>query len=611
MNVAFNCLSEEFKTPFGCVRENQPCHLTVKVPEYYAVTGVDVILTTDTPYGMRVSFELTGTQDGYQIYQTQFSLSRRGLYFYHFRCQGSQGPFHVYRCGETDTSINQGDLWQLTCYPVDFHPPLDYAGAVMYQIFPDRFHRCGSCDLTEKLQPYWIHENWSDTPHFLPNEHGEVLNNDFFGGNFQGIRAKLAYLKELSVDVIYLNPISMAFSNHRYDTADYLRPDPMLGTEEEFAALCRDAHKLGMKVILDGVFSHTGSNSVYFDKNHVFGHGAISDPNSPYRSWFDFQEYPNRYTSWWGIDTLPCVNEMDPAFLEHIITGTDSVIAHWLNLGADGFRLDVADELPDSFIALFRKRLKELNPEALLLGEVWEDASNKISYGARRKYFSDGELDSVMNYPFRSAILSFMAHPDANSFRAAVMSVAEHYPQEVLHCLMNSLSTHDTPRILTLLGDSFEGSKQEKAHRFLEGDAKLWAIRRECAAAVLQFTLPGMPCIYYGDEAGLEGFEDPFNRRCFPWGHELKELQEVYRVLSKLKGSYPALKRGGIHFQDSGVGVIHMVRTCDTQHIHIFVNGSTDPVTIPITGQLLFQSHANKEKRLLHLESWGAAVMIE
>ncbi len=611
MNVAFNCLLEEFKTPFGCVRENQPCYMTVKVPEYYAVSGVDVLLTTDTSYGLRVSFELTGTQDGYQIYKTQFSLSRCGLYFYHFRCQGGQGPFHVYRCGETDTSINHGDLWQLTCYPVDFHPPAEYAGAVMYQIFPDRFYRLGTCDLTDKLQPYWVHDSWEDTPHFLPNEQGEVLNNDFFGGNFQGIRSKLSYLKSLNVDVIYLNPISMAFSNHRYDTADYLRPDPMLGTEAEFSALCHDAHKMGMKIILDGVFSHTGSNSVYFDKNHVFGHGAISDPNSPYRSWFDFQEYPNRYTSWWGIDTLPCVNEMDPAFLEHIITGTDSVIAHWLGLGADGFRLDVADELPDSFIALFRKRLKELNPEALLLGEVWEDASNKISYGARRKYFSNGELDSVMNYPFRSAILSFMAHPDANSFRAAVMSVAEHYPQEVLHCLMNSLSTHDTPRILTLLGDSFEGSKQEKAHRFLEGDTKIWAVRRECAAAVLQFTLPGMPCIYYGDEAGLEGFEDPFNRRCFPWGNELKELQQVYRSLSKLKGSYLALKRGEVRFENPNECVIHLIRSWEHQHIHTFVNGGTNPVTIPITGQLLFQSHAAKEKRLLHLESWGAAIMIE
>ena len=611
MNVAFNCLLEEYKTPFGCVMENQPCSLTVKVPDYYAVSGMDVILTTDTAYGMQVSFELTDTQDGYQIYKTQFSLPRCGLYFYHFRCQGAQGPFQVYRCGETDTSINQGDLWQLTCYPQQFHTPKAYAGAVMYQIFPDRFFRSGSCDLTEKLQPYWVHENWDDTPHYLPNEHGEVLNNDFFGGNLRGIREKLPYLKRMHVDVIYLNPISMAFSNHRYDTADYMRPDPMLGTEEDFSALCADAHKLGMKVILDGVFSHTGSNSVYFDRNHIFGHGAVSDPNSPYRSWFDFQEYPNRYTSWWGIDTLPCVNEMDPAFLEHIITGENSVIAHWMSLGADGFRLDVADELPDDFIALFRQRLKELNPEALLLGEVWEDASNKISYGARRKYFSHGELDSVMNYPFRSAILSFLAQPDANSFRANIMSVVEHYPQEVLHCLMNSLSTHDTPRILTLLGDSFDGSKQEKANRFLSEDAKLWAVRRECAAAALQFTLPGMPCIYYGDEAGLEGFEDPFNRRCFPWGRELTSLQTAYESLSRIKGRYAALKRGHITFENPNDHVIHFIRTLNGQRIHTFVNGGSDPMTLPITGQLLFQSYINMEKRLLHLEPWGVAIILE
>lgn len=216
-----------------------------------------------------------------------------------------------------------------------------------------------------------------------------------------------------------------------------------------------------------------------------------------------------------------------------------------------------------------------------------------------------------MNYPFRSAILSFLAQPDANSFRANIMSVVEHYPQEVLHCLMNSLSTHDTPRILTLLGDSFDGSKQEKANRFLSEDAKLWAVRRECAAAALQFTLPGMPCIYYGDEAGLEGFEDPFNRRCFPWGCELTSLQTAYESLSRIKGRYAALKRGHITFENPNDHVIHFIRTLNGQRIHTIVNGGSDPMTLPITGQLLFQSNINMEKRLLHLEPWGVAIILE
>lgn len=611
MSILFNCLSQEYKKPFGCLRQHQLCRLTVKVPASFSVTRLEVVLNSESGYGMRVSFTQEFVDGDYLGYRTEFSLPRCGLYFYYFHCDTLSSSFDLYRRGESETDIDHGDCWQLTCYPENYQTPLDYAGAVMYQIFPDRFFRDGTCDLSEKLGPYWVHENWNDTPHFRPNERGKVLNNDFFGGNFQGICRKLDHLQSLHVGVLYLNPISMAFSNHRYDTADYKRPDPMLGTERDFSALCEAAHARGMKVILDGVFSHTGSNSVYFDQEGVFGHGAVSDPQSPYRQWFDFQEYPHRYTSWWGIDTLPCVKELDPSYLDYIVNDTHSVIAHWLALGADGFRLDVADELPDEFIAAFRRRLKELNPNALLLGEVWEDASNKISYGVRRKYFSGGELDSVMNYPFRNAILSFMAHCDADSFRASIMSIVEHYPSQVLHCLMNSLSTHDTPRILTLLGDDFHGSKEEKAERYLNDGARTWAIAREIAAAVLQFTLPGMPCLYYGDEAGLEGFEDPFNRRCYPWGRENTELLEFYRTLTAIKAEYAALKTGEIHFRSADTQVIAFTRTLNGQRVHTIVNGGWPSVTFPAVGKTLLLHWGRQENGQLTLDQWGTAILAE
>lgn len=610
MEMQFNSLSQRYKRPFGCLRQHQVCQLMVEVPKDCPLNHLEVVVSSDSGYGMRVSFTREGESEYYWEYRTEFSLPRQGLYFFYFHVELTTGSFRLFRAGESGLRANEGEQWQITCYPAHFTAPEAFQGAVLYQIFPDRFYREGSCDLTGKLEPYWIHEDWGDTPHFLPNSQGEVLNNDFFGGNLRGIEAKLPYLKSLGVDGIYLNPVCMAFSNHRYDTADYKRVDPMLGTDADLSRLCQAAHREGMKVILDGVFSHTGSNSVYFDAKGVFGHGAVSDPNSPYRSWYDFQHYPNQYTSWWGISTLPCVHELNDDYLDFIIRGEDSVLAHWMSLGIDGVRLDVADELPDPFIAAFRKRLKELNPDAWLLGEVWEDASNKVSYGARRKYFSDGELDSVMNYPFRNAILSFMAGHGGEQFRRQVMSLVEHYPPFVLHSVMNSLSTHDTPRILTALGDSFSGSKTEKAGRFLSSEGRAWAIAREKSAALLQFTLPGTACIYYGDEVGMEGFEDPFNRRCYPWGREDQDLLAFYRALSRIKHDHAALRTGSIEFQPVPDPTISFLRTFHSQAIRVLIHSGQDPYTLPLEGQILLLHNGRQEEAQLVLEQWGGAILL-
>ena len=261
--------------------------------------------------------------------------------------------------------------------------------------------------------------------------------------------------------MIYLNPISKSFSSHRYDTGDYKSPDPMLGTMADFTALCDAAHAKGIKVILDGVYSHTGSDSLYFNRKGSFpGIGAYQSKSSPYAGWYTFHSWPNRYESWWGFDTLPTVQKMHPDFVEYIITGEDSVVAHWLRAGADGFRLDVVDELPDEFVLLLKRRIREIKPDALLMGEVWEDASNKEAYGHRRRYFVDGELDSVMNYPFRTAIMNFVRKMDGGEqLKNTVMSIAENYPPQVLSCCMTLLGSHDTPRILTALVDDFNGSR--------------------------------------------------------------------------------------------------------------------------------------------------------
>jgi len=561
--------------------------MTLFVPHTAGAVGVSLILEDcNEQFCREVPFALTQQEGDYGHWQGSFTMDR-GLYFYWFRIYKEGDAFRLFRQGNT-TNMEQGDKWQLSFLPEDFTVP-DYAtGAVMYQILPDRFCKAGDYDLTGKLEPYTLHADWYDLPRYGPDEEGH-WNNDFFGGNFRGIREKLPYLKSLGVGVLYLNPIVMAFSSHRYDAADYKRPDPMLGTEEDFRLLCETAHDLGIRVILDGVFSHTGDHSLYFDSRGYFGAGAVSDPNSPYRSWYQFKDYPHDYEAWWGIKSLPCVNELDPGFLDYIIEAEDSVVAYWMGLGADGFRLDVADELPDEFILRLKNRIRGIKADALLLGEVWEDASNKRAYGVSRRYFVDGELDSVMNYPWRKAILDFVqGTDDGTAFGESVMTIAENYPPQVLHCLMNLLGSHDKPRILTVLGDDFEGSKEEKAHRRL--DPVQYARTREklYLAAFLQFTLPGMPSIYYGDEVGLEGFEDPWCRRTFPWGREDETLQTFFRALGELKNGEPTLRRGTVRILEAGQGRLAYVRQTEEASAFVYVNRTGEEWSLPHGGELLF-----------------------
>jgi len=583
MRILFDSKKEMYKTPFGCVTPGEVCTLCVHIPGTVGTSAVSLTVQRENGAPFREYPFVLYKQEGlYELWQCTFSLEEAGLYFYYFRITGITGTFRLFKYGD-DTNMEDGDLWQLSCIPGDFTTPDWAKGAVIYQVFPDRFCRAGDCDLTGKLTPYTVHESWDEEVCWQPNEKGEVLNNDFYGGNFRGITEKLDYIASLGVTILYLNPISKSFSSHRYDTGDYKIPDPMLGTEEDFKALCDAAHARGIRVILDGVYSHTGADSLYFDKLGRFGgKGAFCTKDSPYYSWYTFKEYPHTYNSWWGFDTLPTVRKTDPAFMEFIFEAEDSVLAHWLSLGADGFRLDVADELPNEFMSKLKKRLRQLRPDALLMGEVWEDASNKIAYNIRRRYFVDATLDSVMNYPFQKAILDFLrGTDDGTAFRNRVLSVVENYPAQVLACNMNLLGTHDTPRILTALVDDFDGSREQLAVRKLDQRRLELARQRLFAATVLQFTLPGSPSIYYGDEAGMEGGKDPFNRRPYPWGREDTEILEHYRTLGQLRRGYEALRKGKLSFFASGGGRLGYTRSTETESLRIYVNQSDAPWQLP------------------------------
>ena len=589
MRILFDSKLPQYKTPFGTLVPGQECTLNMDIPSTVQTTQVVCHLSyADGGEAQQVTMEYKMKKGPYETWQGKFTLPETGLYFYYFVIHHRTGSFRLFKQGD-DTNMEAGDLWQISCCPADFETPEWARGATIYQLFPDRFNASGKVDLTGKLEPYTIHKYWHEEVEWKPTPEGIVLNNDFYGGNFKGITEKMDYIADMGTTILYLNPISKSFSTHRYDTGDYKTPDPMLGTKEEFTALCNAAHERGIRVILDGVYSHTGSDSLYFNKMGTFpGKGAYQSEQSPYRSWFTFHNWPDSYISWWNFDTLPTVNKMDPEFIKYIITDEDSVVAHWLRLGADGYRLDVADELPDEFIKLLRDRIREVKPDAYLMGEVWEDASNKQAYGRRRRYFTDGELDSVMNYPFRTAILDFMRGRDSGAgLRNTVMTIVENYPQQVVQCNMNLLGTHDTPRILTALVDDFDGSREEKAKRHLSRNQMDVARDRLMMASFIQYTLPGSPSLYYGDEACMEGYKDPFNRRPYPWGREDWEMLNHFKRLGKLRKDCEALRLGDISFFQAGDKHLGYTRTYNGKTVKVYVNRSGDPWEIPAAPMIL------------------------
>lgn len=567
MTVRYDSRQTVYKEPFGCLRPGEDCRITVR--EVGAEPqGVDLVIEADG--GERRRFPMKrkegpGEQADWEVW---FRLPDCGLYFYYFQL----GPDRrLMKDPDNEPVFQAGEPWQLSVCPAELFQETSWDGQVLYQIFPDRFCRAGSCDLTGKLSPYTLHETF-DAP---AGPEGLIMlgNDQFFGGNFAGIQEKLPFLRALGVGAIYLNPICMAQSSHRYDTADYLRPDPMLGTLEDFRLLCRAAHSLGLRVILDGVFSHTGSVSRYFDQTGVFGGGAASDPTSPCRSWYTFQHWPEAYTAWWGIPTLPCLNELDPAVLEFLVTGDQSVVRRWLRLGADGFRLDVADELPDEFLRALHRVVLEEKPRALILGEVWEDASNKISYGVRRTYFTALELDGVMNYPARSVIVDFLLGKiSAGAVARQLMTLAENYPGSVLRRCSVSLSTHDTPRVLSVFLENQQDGALDRA------------IRLEQLAVLLQFSLPGMPCVYYGDEAGMQGGADPDNRRPYPWGREDRRLLDWYRALGRLRQTYPALRTGDFSCGAASETLLWLRRRRKDQTLLLLIHTGAVSVSVPVAG---------------------------
>ncbi len=560
---------EKYRSPVGAVEIGCEIELKIAVPCCYEVCEAYLCVKTEDSEGIsdeKHEMKRAYTDEAAQedVFSVKLTAPDRGsLLWYYFSLRRMGGEVYYYgRMEPTDENpdITGGiyneipPMWQITVYAPLTCRPQWYSDTVTYHIFVDRFNRSRKPYKTGWRSRRDIRDDWYSEPSVDFDENGKQINVDFFGGNLKGIIEKLDYLKSLSVGTIYLSPIFEASSNHRYDTGDYMVIDKMIGTSKQFAELCTRAHKLGMRVMLDGVFSHTGSDSRYFNsKGHYDSIGAAQDKSSPYYEWYDFKHWPDDYDCWWDVLTLPCVKEENEDYMRFIITGEDSVIKHWMRLGADGWRLDVADELPDGFLERLYAEVKSEKPDAAVIGEVWEDASNKSSYDKRRFYLCGGKLDGVMNYPLREAVIDFLEGGDAHCFVNKMSEIEQNYPFEALLTCMNVIGTHDTERILTRLGDDVELVK---------------------LASVLQYCYPGSPSLYYGDEAGLAGEGDPYNRRGYPWGRENTELIDHYKALGKLRSSSEALRRGRIKYIRAEGGLLVFERYTDSERVVVTIDRS-------------------------------------
>ncbi len=568
LSVMYDARRAEYRAPQGAAKCGEKLRMAFRVLGG-AVKTAELVLYGD---GYRTEYQMQ--RDG-RDYVVHFDApDTPAALWYFFRIETEDGTHWL--CPDASGYIGrvfgrEMGGFRLTVALAEFDTPAWFRRSVMYQIFPDRF--AFSDDDTARRgveyhralgQTAELHTSLDEPVRYLPRPfERDYSPDDFYGGTLKGIENKLDYLKNLGMTVLYLNPIVEARSNHRYDASDYMRPDPILGTTEDFESLCRSAGERGIRIVLDGVFSHTGADSVYFNRYGNYPTvGACQGERSEFFSWYDFKEFPDDYRCWWGFKDLPEVDETNREWQDYIISGDNSVVKTWLRRGAAGWRLDVADELPDEALALIRRAAKEEKPDALILGEVWEDAVIKESYGKRRNYALGYSLDSVMNYPFRNAVLAFArGHIDAYALRDFLISQQMNYPKPLYYSLMNLLGTHDVDRLRTALCVDFnirDLSREQQIQLQFSGEALAHALVLERLCATIQFAVPGVPSVYYGDEQGMCGVCDPFNRIPFKEGEA--ELAAHYAALAELRNSNPIMSTGEAVFMTENADVLMILR---------------------------------------------------
>ena len=562
IKVFHNSHKLEYRNPFGAVKLGTPIKISIEIEKEVKVY---IHIVKFNGYEQDISMEMISkSEEGYFYTGVIDTSNSLGLLNYYFKIIYNNDVVYYGNNNESLGGVGEKydyrpKLYQITVYN-ERKVPSWYKEGIIYQIFVDRFLNGNkNGEISDPKKNSFIYATWEDEPMYIKNEKGSIMRWDFYGGNLKGIKEKLEYIKSLGASIIYMNPIFEAASCHKYDTGDYKKIDGMFGTDEDFKDLCIEAKKIGIRIILDGVFSHTGSDSKYFNKLGTYKNdGAYQSKESEYYSWYRFNNHPDEYECWWGFDNQPNVEELNDGYVNYIIKDKGSVIEKWMRLGASGWRLDVADELPDKFIEMIKEKMIEVDEESVLIGEVWEDASNKVSYSNKREYFFGKELDSVTNYPFRDIVIGFVSgNITSKLFIKKIMSLFENYPIENFYSSMNLLGNHDTERIFTKLNENMDLLK---------------------LAIAIQMTIPGVPLIYYGDEVGLLGGRDPQNRKPYPWNKINSEILNHYKELAAIRNAEITLKKGSFNVITTSEEVLAYEREYEGEKILVIVNRNNKEV---------------------------------
>lgn len=589
--------------------------LSVRVPRALGAAGVVLRIAADGLSGDgRVrdhALTFVETDLGWDTYRLVLPMAdlplqkTGGLFYYEYLFL--RGADTLFTSTEDNVTFTLGTKsagkFRLLVTAAGQDTPAWFRGRTMYHIFVDRFAPGGG----ERRADAVYHAQWNEEiEQFGAYPGAPVKNNEFYGGTLWGVLDKLDYLESLGVGVIYLSPIFKAASNHKYDTGDYETVDPQFGGEEALRALLDACKKRDIGVILDGVFNHTGSDSRYFNKEGSYDTvGAYQSRRSPYFQWYYFKKFPDSYECWWDIEILPKMNLSNPATHNYFV-GEGGIVEKYTRMGVSGWRLDVVDEVPDAFLDDLCARVREnTDGQGVVIGEVWENAADKIAYGKRRRYFRGGQLHGVMNYPVRRGVISFVREGDAHALCRVLREIWGSYPTSVSHSLMNLLSTHDTERILTVLGGTPDDGTRTNAEL---REVRLTADERKSAtallkmAAALQFTVFGVPSVFYGDEAGLEGYHDPFCRRPYPWGEESEELLTFYRKLGRIRCENSVLAEGDFAILHEGEQALAFERKNEKGHLIVAANRGASPLllTLPDSGtELLSRKKVGKRVEIL------------
>lgn len=573
LSVRFNSRDSAHKSPFGAVTAGSQVQFALSAKQ--GISKATLVLEKRRMEGNQELLEYTevarlpmlkSAAELSERWSASYRFNDKAIYGYYFEIDIG-GKTYVYQNNkdsvywtrekgsmglglveEKPDSIKHIRRYRQTVYAADFQVPGWASDAVYYYIFPERFR---NGDKSNDPQPgrdryqdkgVEKHKHWLDKPWRPDSGDGsdDVYNNDFFGGDLAGITAKLDYIKELGANTIYMTPIFKAASNHKYDTADYKHIDPAFGSDADFERLTREAARRGLRVILDTSLNHVGSDSIYFDRYSNFKSGGAFQggkvrSDSPYADWFKFDatqtEADKQYKGWVGVKDLPEINKASKSFRQFAYGAPDSVMKLWLDRGAAGWRMDVAPWVPDDFWREWRTAIKTHKPDALTVAETWFDAS---------KFLLGDMFDSTMNYIFRNTVLDYAAGGAADKLYANIELMREAYPPQAFYALMNLLSTHDQARALHHFGylDNGDAAKLAQARQRLR------------LAVLLQMTFPGAPAVYYGDEVGVAGGDDPYNRATYPWADEggkpdLDLLADFKRMI-ELRTQHAVLRHGSI-----------------------------------------------------------------